>query len=152
MIDRRNVLLGSAALVGAVAMPAVLRAQRKTVTWMTHPAILAATGDGELLRKFEAERGIKVEATTFPTEALGPRIQSEFVARSPAFDVVSVADAFWTSSLARFVEPLEDHMKRAPLPGGLEDFSPGMVQQFRVPQTPNGPIMGIPQRISVSLL
>jgi multiple sugar transport system substrate-binding protein len=152
MTDRRRFLLRTTAAAGMIAMPSLLRAQTRTINWMTHPAILAATGDGELLRRFEAEKGIKVEATTFPTEALGPRIQAEFVARSAAFDVVSVADAFWTSSLARFVEPLTDLIKQSPPPGGIEDFSPGMVQQFRVPQTADGPIMGLPQRVSVSLL
>src|SRR6478736_6013975 len=104
MLDRRQLMLGSSALITAVAAPTVLRAQQKVLSWVTHPAILGATGDGEMLRRFETQTGIKVEATTFPTEALGPRIQAEFIARSPAFDVVSVADAFWTSSLARFVE------------------------------------------------
>jgi multiple sugar transport system substrate-binding protein len=152
MLDRRQFVLGTTALVTTVAAPAVLRAQTKVISWVTHPAILGATGDGEMLRRFESQTGIKVEATTFPTEALGPRIQAEFVARSPAFDVVSVADAFWTSSLARFVEPLDEWIKKAAPNGGMADFSPGMVQQFRVPQTTNGPIMGIPQRVSVSLL
>ncbi len=151
MADRRQFLLGSTALLGTVAAPAVLRAQTKTLAWVTHPAILAATGDGEILRRFEAASGIKVEATTFPTEALGPRIQAEFIARSPAFDVCSVADSFWTTSLARFVHPLGDLVGNLPS-GGLADFSPGMVQQFRVPQAADGPIMGIPQRVSISLL
>ena len=152
MIDRRQVMLGTTGLLGTLAAPAVLRAQQKAISWVTHPAILSATGDGEMLRRFESQTGIKVEATTFPTEALGPRIQAEFVARSPAFDVCSMADAFWTSSLARFVEPLDDWIRKAPPNGGMGDFSPGMVQQFRVPQTVNGPIMGLPQRVSVSLL
>lgn len=152
MASRRRFLIRSGAAMAVIAAPSVLRAQQKTLTWITHPAIFGATGDGEMLRRFEAQSGIKVEAVTFPTEALGPRIQSEFVARSAAFDVVSVADAFWTSSLARFVEPLDAHIARAAPPGGMADLSPGMVQQFRVPQTVNGPIMGIPQRVSVSLL
>jgi len=152
MVDRRQFVLGTSVLGAGVFMPAVLRAQQKVISWVTHPAILGATGDGEMLRRFETQTGIKVDATTFPTEALGPRIQAEFVARSGAFDIVSVADAFWTSSLARFVEPLDSWIKKTPPNGGMADFSPGMVQQFRVPQTKDGPIMGIPQRVSVSLL
>jgi multiple sugar transport system substrate-binding protein len=149
-LSRRDAIAGLA--TSALAAPHVARAQAKTLAWVTHPAILGATGDGELLRRFRDATGIIVEPTTFPTEALGPRIQAEFIARSPAFDVVSMADAFWTSALARFVEPLDAHIKTAPPPGGLADFSPGMVQQFRVPQTASGAIMGIPQRVSVSLL
>src|SRR4051812_19984212 len=57
-----------AALLTAAAQTPAL-AQQKTVTWVTHPAILKATGDGELLRKFEQQTGIKVEVTTFPTDA-----------------------------------------------------------------------------------
>jgi multiple sugar transport system substrate-binding protein len=153
MLNRRHLLGGTAAVASAVAAPAVLRAQTRTLAWVTHPAILGATGDGEMLRRFEAQSGIKVEAVTFPTEALGPRIQQELVARGRAFDVMSVADAFWTSSMARFVEPLDALIRSNPLPnGGLADFAPGMVQQFRVPQTTDGPIMGLPQRVSVSLL
>lgn len=149
MIGRRE-FLGAAA--GALAMPAVLRAQTRTLSWVTHPAILGATGDGEMLRRFEAQSGIKVEAVTFPTEVLGQRIQQELIARSAAFDVMSMADAFWTTNIARFCEPLDPLIKAAPPPGGMADFAPGMVQQFRVPQTADGPVMGIPQRVSVSLL
>ena len=149
MLRRRSVVFGSAAVLAA---PVVPRAQARTISWVTHPAILAATGDGELLRRFEAESGIRVDVVSFPTEVLGQRIQQELIARSAAFDVLSVADAFWTTSLARFCEPLDSLIAATPLPGGLADFAPGMVQQFRVPQSADGPIMGIPQRVSVSLL
>src|SRR5690349_19737787 len=153
MIDRRSVSALGLAAAASVSAPAVLRAQNRVVSWVTHPAIFAATGDGELLKKFEAQTGVKVEAATFPTETLGQRLQQELVARSTAFDVMSMADAFWTTSVARFCQPLDDLIKSSPIPnGGLADFAPGMVQQFRVPQTPDGPIIGIPQRISVSLL
>ena len=152
MQDRRNLILAAGAAASALAFPAIVRAQNKTITWATHPAILAATGDGELLKQFEAKTGIKVETVTFPTDTLAQRIQSEFVARSPAFDVVNVADAFWSPTLARFVEPLDEWVKKAPLPsGGLEDFSPGMVDFFRVPQG-SGALAAIPFRMSVSLL
>jgi len=145
--------IGFAALLTAAVAQTPALAQQKTVTWVTHPAILKATGDGELLRKFEQQTGIKVEVTTFPTDALGPKINTEFVAGSDAYDIVSTADAFWTSSLARFVEPLEALMQKKPLPaGGLADFSPGFVQQFRVPQTPDGKVYGIPNRMSVDIL
>jgi len=152
MFNRREILAGSTAAIGVIAAPAVLRAQTKTISWVTHPVILGATGDGELLKRFEAQSGIKVETVTFPTEALGQRIQQELISRSPGFDVMSMADSFWTTNVARFCEPLEALIKAAPPPGGMADFAPGMVQQFRVPQTPDGPVMGIPQRISVSLL
>lgn len=153
MIERRKFLRGAASVTaGSLAAPSLVRAQTRTLSWVTHPVILAATGDGELLRLFESQTGIKVETVTFPTDALGSRVQSEFASRSAAFDVVSVADAFWTSNLARFVEPLDPLIAQSPPPGGMADFSPGMVQQFRVPQTANGPILGIPQRVSVSLL
>ncbi|MBC7619459.1 MAG: extracellular solute-binding protein [Candidatus Saccharibacteria bacterium] len=153
MIDRRAALVQIGAATTALAAPALVRAQPKSITWATHPAILAATGDGEMLRRFEAKTGIKVETVTFPTDVLGQRIQSEFISRSSAFDVVNIADSFWTSSLARFVEPLDELNRRNPMPnGGLKDFFPGMLNQFRVPQTSNGPLMGIPSRLSVSLM
>jgi multiple sugar transport system substrate-binding protein len=148
-MDRRTFGLGA---VSSIAAPSVVRAQGRTISWVTHPVILAATGDGELLRRFEAQTGIKVETVTFPTEALGQRIQQELISRSSAFDVMSMADAFWTTSVARFCEPLDGFIRSAPPPGGLADFAPGMVQQFRVPQTADGPVMGLPQRVSVSLL
>jgi multiple sugar transport system substrate-binding protein len=149
---RRRLLQAGAAVASALAAPATARAQARSLAWVTHPAILGATGDGEMLRRFEAETGVKVEAVTFPTEVLGPRIQQELIARSTAFDVFSMADAFWTTNVARFCEPLDPLIAANPPPGGMADFSPGMVQQFRVPQTENGPILGIPQRVSVSLL
>lgn len=153
MIDRRAVLASGALAAGMIASPGVLRAQTRTLSWVSHPAIIGATGDGEMLRRFEAQSGIRVEPVTFPTEVLGQRIQQELISRSPAFDVMSMADAFWTTSVARFCEPLDALIRAEPLPsGGLADFAPGMVQQFRVPQTVDGPIMGIPQRVSVSLL
>lgn len=153
MQQRRGFLAGAGAVAGAMAFPAIVRAQNRSITWATHPAILAATGDGELLKQFEAKTGIKVETVTFPTDTLAQRLQSEFVARSPAFDVVNVADAFWSPTLARFVEPLDDLLKKQPLPnGGIEDFSPGMVEFFRVPQAASGTLSAIPFRMSVSLL
>ena len=153
MQQRRCFLAGAGAMAGAMAFPAIVRAQSRSITWVTHPAIFAATGDGELLKQFETKTGIKVEVVTFPTETLAQRIQSEFVARSPAFDVMNVADAFWSPTFARFLEPLDELIKKAPLPsGGLEDFSPGMVDFFRLPQNPKGNVMAIPLRMSVSLL
>lgn len=151
--NRRSFLAGSAALAaGTLAMPSIARAQQRTLSWITHPAISGATGEGELLKPFEEANNVKIEIVTFPTEALGPRVQQELISRSATFDVMSVADAFWTTSVARFCEPLDDLIAQSPLPDGIEDFSPGFVQQFRIPQTADGPIMGIPQRMSCSLL
>jgi multiple sugar transport system substrate-binding protein len=153
MQQRRKFLASAGAAVGVMAFPAIVRAQNRSITWVTHPAIFGATGDGELLKQFEAKTGIKVEVVTFPTETLAQRLQSEFVARSPAFDVMNVADAFWSPTFARFLEPLDDMIKKAPLPsGGLDDFSPGMVDFFRLPQAGTGAVMAIPLRMSVSLL
>jgi len=152
-LTRRGVLAGTAAAAGVLAAPGLLRAQTRTLSWVTHPAILTATGDGEVFRAFEEANGVKVEVVTFPTEALGARIQQELVTTSAAFDVFSMADAFWTTRVARFCEPLDPLNAASPLPsGGLDDFSQGMLQQFRVPQTADGPLMGIPQRMSISLL
>lgn len=152
-LNRRHFLVGATAMTaGTLAMPHVVRAQTRTISWITHPAIMAAAGEGELLKPFEEAHNVKVEIVTFPTEALGPRIQQELISRSTSFDVLSLADAFWTTSVARFVEPLDDLAQASPLDGGIEDFAPGFVQQFRVPQTVDGPVLGIPQRMSVSLL
>jgi ABC-type glycerol-3-phosphate transport system substrate-binding protein len=152
-ITRRHVLAGTAAVsAGALAMPSVVRAQAHTLSWITHPAIFDAVAKGELLKPFEEANKVKVEIVTFPTESLGPRIQQELIARSPGFDVMSFADAFWTTSLGRFVEPLDALIAQSPLDGGIEDFAPGFVQQFRVPQVDKGPVLGIPQRMSCSLL
>ncbi|MDI6024620.1 extracellular solute-binding protein [Corticibacterium sp. UT-5YL-CI-8] len=150
---RRQFVAGATALsAGVLAMPNVLRAQAHTLSWVTHPAIFEATGKGELLKAFEETNKVKVEIVTFPTEALGPRIQQELISRSSSFDVMSLADAFWTTSVARFVEPLDALAAASPVAGGIEDFAPGFIQQFRVPQTLEGPILGIPQRMSCSLL
>lgn len=152
-LNRRKFLTGASALtVGALAAPSIVRAQTRTLSWVTHPAIFDATGSGEMLKPFEEANGVKVEVVTFPTDALGPRIQQELIARSSSFDVMSMADAFWTTSVARFCEPLDALIASSPMPGGFEDFAPGFVQQFRVPQTSEGAVMGIPQRVSVSLL
>lgn len=152
-INRRNFLVGvSATSVGALAMPHLVRAQTRTISWMTHPVIFAATGEGAMLKPFEEANNVKVEVVTFPTEALGPRIRQELISRSPSFDVLSLADSFWTTSVARFIEPLDDLSSASPVEGGMEDFSPGFMQQFRVPQSIQGPVLGIPQRMSVSLL
>jgi len=120
---------------------------------VTHPAIFAATGDGEVFRAFEEANNVKVDVVTFPTGALGGRIQQELISKLAAFDVMSMADAFWTTRVARFCEPLDPLIAASALPGGgLADFSQGMLQQFRVPQTMDGPLMGIPNRMSISLL
>ncbi|QYU66521.1 sugar ABC transporter substrate-binding protein [Leptolyngbya sp. 15MV] len=150
MIRRRSfAALGA----GAVLAPAVLRAQGRTVTWMTHPVIFDATAKGEMFRDFTATTGLRVEVTTFPTDALAQRVPAEFAANSDAFDVISIAESFWTTALARFAEPLEPWAERAPLPaGGLADFSPGMLDQFRVPQNGGGRLLGIPHRMSTDIL
>ncbi len=153
MQQRRRFLVTAGAAAGAIAFPSFVRAQARSITWVTHPAIFGATGDGELLKQFEAKTGIKVEVVTFPTDALAQRLQSEFISKSTAFDVMNIADAFWSPTFARFLEPLDDLMKKAPLPsGGLSDFSPGMVDFFRLPQGGSGTVMAIPLRMSVSLL
>lgn len=153
MINRRNVLISGAATGALLCAPRIARAEARTVTWITHPVIFEATGSGALFADFTAASGIKVEVTTFPTDALAQRIPAEFIAGSNAFDVCSMAESFWTTALSRFVEPLEDWNVRAPLPdGGLADFAPGMVAQFRIPQDDSGTIYGIPHRMSTDIL
>lgn len=153
MFSRRHVVGAAAAAASALAAPTILRAQTRTVTWMTHPVIFDVTGKGRMLEDFAKRTGIRAEVTTFPTDALAQRIPAEFAGNSDAFDVMSMADSFWTTTLARFCEPLDALMAKAPLPaGGLDDFSAGMVQQFRVPQTATGTIYGIPNRMSADIL
>lgn len=153
MSNRRQFLVGSVASASALAAPSLLRAQQQTVTWITHPVIFDATAKGEMFKAFTEQTGIRVEVATFPTDALAQRIPAEFVANSDAFDVLSMAESFWTTSLARFVEPLEPWMEKKALPaGGLEDFSKGMVSQFRVPQTESGRMYGLPNRMSTDIL
>lgn len=145
-------LLRVAALAIAVYLGAgPAAAQRATVTWITHPVLFDVTGKGDLLKRFEAETGIHVEVTSFPSDALAARIQTELVGGSPAFDVMSMA-SFWTESLARFVEPIEPLNDKSPIAGGLGAFFPAMLQQFRIPQTPEGRLYGIPQRIAADIL
>lgn len=153
MQDRRTVLLGTAAALGALVAPSISRAQSRVVTWMTHPVIFDATAKGEMFKEFTAATGIRVDVTTFPTDALAQRIPAEFAANSDAFDVMSMAESFWTTSLARFAEPLESWVERADLPdGGIADFSGGMLEQFRVPQAAGGRLYGIPHRMSTDIL
>lgn len=150
MRTSRRVLLAATA---SLAAPWVARAQARTVAWMTHPAIFDATGKGALFEEFTRATGIRVEATTFPTDALAQRVPAEFAAGSDAFDVISVAESFWNTTLARFAEPLEPWVEKAPPPaGGLADFSAGMVAQFRVPQTDSGRLYGLPHRMSTDIL
>ena len=104
MTQRRRFLAIAGAAAGAMAFPATVRSQSRSTTWVTHPAIFASTGDGELLKQFETKTGIKVEVVTFPNEVLPQRLQSEFVARSQAFDIISVAVGFWSPTFGRFLE------------------------------------------------
>lgn len=158
-IDRRRLMLaGVAGLTGAnrgmigsaAAQPAAVT-RGQTVNWITHPVIYDVTGKGELLRRFADQTGIKVEVTTFPTDALAQRIPAEFVAGSDAFDVVTMAN-FWSERLARYVEPLEPYLARMPVPGGIEAFSEGFVEQFRIPLSPQGKLYALPLRMSVDIL
>ena len=141
----------AALVVAGLAAPATAEAQQQTVTWITHPVIYDVTGKGELLRKFTEQTGIKVEVTTFPTDALAQRIPAEFIAGSDAYDVVTMAN-FWSERLARYVEPLEAYMAKAQVPGGIEAFSEGFVRQFRLPQAPEGKLYALPLRMSVDIL
>lgn len=148
-MQRRH--LATLALSGLLVLGAGGARAQQTITWITHPVIYGVTGNGELLKKFTEATGITVEVTTFPTDALGQRIPAEFIAGSDAFDVMSMAN-FWSERLARYVEPLDPYIKKAPMPGGIEAFSEGFVRQFRLPQTPEGKLYGIPQRMSVDIL
>ncbi|MBX3556280.1 sugar ABC transporter substrate-binding protein [Chelatococcus sp.] len=143
----RRVLVAAAFVLAAG--PAA--AQQKTITWITHPVIYDVTGKGELLKKFTEETGIKVEVTTFPTDALAQRIPAEFIAGSDAYDVVTMAN-FWSERLTRYVEPLEPYLAKKPVSGGIEAFSEGFVRQFRIPLTPEGKLYAIPLRMSVDIL
>ena len=80
MQQRHRSLAVAGSTAGALAFAAVVGAQARSTTWVTHPVIFASTGDGGLLQQFEAKTGIKVEVVTFPNEVLPQRIQSEFVA------------------------------------------------------------------------
>lgn len=139
-------LLFASASSGAVA-------GTETITWATHPVIFEATGGGALLEEFEAQTGIKVEVQTFPSDALQQRVTAEFVSGSGALDVVNITNSFFNRDLVRFLEPLDAYLEQAPLPdGGLEDFTEGFVRQYRVPQTRDGDIYGIPNRVGLDIL
>lgn len=147
-ITRRS-LLATTAAIGAA--PARAQQPQQTITWITHPVIYDVTGKGDLLKRFTEQTGIRVEVTTFPTDALAQRIPAEFIAGSDAFDVMTMAN-FWSERLTRYVEPLGPYLERKPVPGGIEAFSEGFVQQFRIPQTPQGKLYAIPLRMSVDIL
>jgi len=83
---------------------------------------------------------------------LAERIPTEFIARSDAYDVLSIAESFWTEDLSQYVVELSEYIKKDPLPGGLEDFSSGMVRQFRIPQLDSGKMYAIPQRMGVDIM
>ena len=134
------------------ALPAEVQADQ-TIVWATHPVIFEATGNGKLLEEFEAETGIKVEVETFPSDALQQRITAEFVTGSGAFDVVNITNSFFNRDLVRFLEPLDDYLEASPLPdGGLADFTEGFVRQYRIPQTPDGDIYGVPNRVGLDIM
>ncbi|ANY84072.1 hypothetical protein BB934_38090 (plasmid) [Microvirga ossetica] len=145
-LTRRTALAATLALM---TVPAA--AQQQTITWITHPVIYDVTGKGELLKQFTERTGIKVEVTTFPTDALAQRIPAEFIAGSDAYDVMTMAN-FWSDRLTRYVEPLEPYLAKKPVPGGIDAFSEGFVRQFRIPQTPEGKLYAIPLRMSVDIL
>ena len=73
MQQRRRSLAVAGSTAGALAFAAVVGAQVRSITWVTHPVIFASTGDGGLLQQFEARTGIKVEVVTFPNEVLPQR-------------------------------------------------------------------------------
>lgn len=146
---RRVTLLAAMVVAGLAGTSA--RAQQQTITWITHPVIHDVTGKGELLKRFTEQTGIKVEVTTFPTDALAQRIPAEFIAGSDAFDVMTMAN-FWSERLVRYVEPLEPYLAKSPVPGGIGAFSEGFVRQFRVPQAPDGKLYAVPLRMSVDIL
>jgi ABC-type glycerol-3-phosphate transport system substrate-binding protein len=92
--------LAAGAAASALAFPAIVRAQNKTITWATHPAILAATGDGELLKQFEAKTGIKVELSQYAIQDMIPKTVAAMAAgTTPDVAYADVYD-FATSALA----------------------------------------------------
>jgi multiple sugar transport system substrate-binding protein len=151
-MKRRDFLSGLGSGLAATTLAAPAIAQQRSIAWITHPVIHQVTGNGELLRRFEQDSGIRVDVVTFPGDTLVQRITTELVSGRPSFDVLSISDAIWTESLVRHVEPLDPFVSRAAPPGGLTDFSPAMIQHFRVPQTQSGTIYGLPQRMGSGIL
>lgn len=141
------------ALAAACALAAAPALAQQTITWVTHPAILEATGNGAVIRECEAQGGINVDVQTFPGASLQQKIMTELVAGSGGYDVISLNDNTFTQDVVRFVEPIGDYARKSPLPdGGLSDFSPGFVQQYAIPQTADGALYGVPNRMSIDIL
>ena len=126
---------------------------KEKIVWVTHAVIYETTGNGKLFEQFTKDTGIEIEVLTYPTDQLFTKVFTDLVAGGASYDVVNFNDSMFNLDTYRFFEPLKPYMEKYPLPdGGLKDFVPGMVRQYAVPQTDNGTIYGLPNRMAPDIL
>lgn len=137
--------------VALLALTTATASQAADLTYFTTQAVLDA--HGPVINQCAAEIGHNIENVVLPGVSMQQKLMAELTSGSGAFDVVQVNDSNFTTSVARFMEPLRPYMEKKPLSdGGLEDFVPAFVQQFSIPQTSEGEIYAVPNRMDVDIL
>ena len=159
-MQRREILLNTAALTAASALPSLARAQSKAPLKQGKPyagtevnvlTVVAPqfSAHEKRLVEFEALTGIKVKYQYVPFAATREKLTAELVAKSAQYDVLSVMDV-WGPSLYNLFEPINDRVSEKGI-----DMNRYASAHLRASRDGNGNgknILGMPIRGHVQLM
>ncbi len=131
LIGRRTALAGGAAL-GALAMPAVGRAQRKTTLrfWTSQGAPPQMAAWKDIFARFEQlHPEFTVAIELFSDDDIWPKLTAGFAAGTVP-DLISFVQAYTVATLANndLVEPMDEVIKEV----GADDFFPTMRDIYKI--------------------
>lgn len=144
--SRRALLAGTALALPVLAMPALVRAQAKSLNIISHRVhrnVLTGEGGkgGDIIGDWSRATGAGVNWSTFDVAPLHERLLREASLVETSFDLGFVVNTLAVPRVLSLMEPLDALQKADP----IEDFAgvaPGMVKALSV----GGSIRGIPFR------
>lgn len=144
--SRRAVLAGTALALPTLAMPALVRAQAKTLNLIGHRVhrnVLTGEGGkgGDIIGDWSKATGVGINWATFDVAPLHDRLLREASLTETSFDLAFVVNTNAVPRALRLMEPLDAFLKSDP----IEDFAevaPGMVKALSL----EGSVRGIPFR------
>ncbi|RDJ20233.1 extracellular solute-binding protein [Bosea caraganae] len=144
--SRRALLAGTALALPVLAMPALVRAQAKSLNIISHRVhrnVLTGEGGkgGDIIGEWSKATGAGVNWATFDVAPLHERLLREASLSETSFDLGFVVNTLAVPRVLRLMEPLDALQKSDP----IEDFAgvaPGMVKALSVDSS----IRGIPFR------
>jgi multiple sugar transport system substrate-binding protein len=143
-IDRRTLIASGAVFVGASFLPRIGQAQGAPLNLFTHKVmqtVAQGSQGGDITRKWQQDKGVSIQWTTFDTGPLQERLFREAALGETSVDVGFLLNAQAAPKVLDLFEPLDDYLKKDPVED-LPDIFPGLVEGMRV----KGTLIGMPFR------